>query len=56
MADKMALTQLAGSWRLVSLGVTYADMKEWIELYYGQMWNTGHDTSPCKSDDRSVVP
>src|SRR5271169_5733623 len=33
MAEEMALRQLVGSWRLVSLGVTYADTKERIELY-----------------------
>jgi hypothetical protein len=33
MAEEMGLTQLVGSWRLVSLGVTYADTKERIELY-----------------------
>jgi hypothetical protein len=33
MAEEMALRQLVGSWRLVSLGVTYADTQERIELY-----------------------
>jgi hypothetical protein len=33
MAEEMALTQLVGSWRLVSLGVTYEDTKERIDLY-----------------------
>jgi hypothetical protein len=33
MAEQMGLTQLVGSWRLVSLGVTYADTKERIEFY-----------------------
>jgi Lipocalin-like domain len=33
MAEQVGLTQLVGSWRLVSLVATYADTKERIELY-----------------------
>jgi Lipocalin-like domain len=33
MAERVGLTQLVGSWRLVSLGVTFADTKERIDLY-----------------------
>lgn len=33
MAEQVGLTQLVGSWRLVSLGVTFADTKERIDLY-----------------------
>ena len=33
MTEQVGLTQLVGSWRLVSLDVTYADTKERIELY-----------------------
>jgi hypothetical protein len=33
MAEQVELTQLVGSWRLVSLGVTYEDTKERTDLY-----------------------
>ena len=33
MAEQVGLTQLVGSWRLVSLGATYTDTKERIEFY-----------------------
>ena len=33
MAEQVELTQLVGSWRLVSLGVTFADTNERIDLY-----------------------
>ena len=33
MAEQAGLTRLVGSWRLVSLGVTYDDTKERIDLY-----------------------
>ena len=33
MAEQVGLTQLVGSWRLVSLVATYTDTKERIELY-----------------------
>jgi hypothetical protein len=32
-SEQVGLTQLVGSWRLVSLGATYTDTKERIELY-----------------------
>jgi hypothetical protein len=33
MAEQEGLTQLVGSWRLVSVGATYTDTKERIEFY-----------------------
>ena len=33
MTEQVGLTQLVGSWRLVSLGMTYEDTKERIEHY-----------------------
>jgi hypothetical protein len=33
MAEQVGLTQLVGSWRLVSVGATYTDTKERIEFY-----------------------
>ena len=33
MTEQEGLTQLVGSWRLVSLGMTYEDTKERIEHY-----------------------
>ena len=33
MTEQVGLTQLVGSWRLISLGVTFTDTKERIDLY-----------------------